>query len=494
MAWSVSNIKNYLAISTESLRYRIFLSMFAILLLSSLIILIITIFQYREESIDYNIKRLERKEKALKRNIGYVLKKTTYPVSTNQITNIFRDEIFMLSQIHNLDLELYDLEGRLLLSTFVDMSSDSVIYTIPPSIIDSLDARPDKSFRLFESISKGNYYSAYSYITDEKFKPVAILHIPYKKKEDFYQYEMNEFLKRIAGVYIFLILLAIIISFYLSKSIIRTLSVIGDKLRSMDILGKNKKIEVKKLPLELRPIVDAYNQMVDKLDESTRKLIQAEKESAWREMAKQIAHEIKNPLTPMKLSIQSLQYSFRPDDPAAGQKIKDFTEMMLEQIEAMDRIANTFSDFTKISELNIEDENIVDMVKNTAMLFPDYVEVQYPRDEIRLKLDKTKIKQALINILKNAVQALSETPEPQIIINVEEQSRFVRISIQDNGPGIPKELMDKIFDPYFTTKSGGTGLGLAIVKRIIESHGGSVEVEVKAGKGTKFIIILPKNK
>ncbi len=467
--------------------------MFAILLLSSLIILAITVLQYREESIEYNIKRLARKEKALKRNIDYILRKTTYPVSTEQITNIFRDEIFMLSKIHNLDLEMYDLEGRLLLSTFVDMSSDSVIYTIPPHVIDSLDAHPDKSYRLFESIAKGNYYSAYSYITDEKFKPIAILHIPYKKKEDFYKYEMSEFLQRIAGVYIFLILLAIIISFYLSKNIIRSLSVIGNKLRSMDILGKNKKIEVRKIPLELRPIVDAYNQMVEKLDESTRKLIQAEKESAWREMAKQIAHEIKNPLTPMKLSIQSLQYSFRPEDPGAEQKIKEFTEMMLEQIEAMDRIANTFSDFTKISELKISEENIVDLVKNTAMLFPDYVEVKFDREEIRMKIDKTKIKQALINIIKNAVQALSETPHPQIIIDVKEQNRHVKISIEDNGPGIPEELLDKIFDPYFTTKSGGTGLGLAIVKRIIESHGGKIEVKVTSGKGTKFIIILPKN-
>ncbi len=471
---------------TNSLRYKIFISMLGILVLSSLIIIVISVIQYKEEAKDYNLKRLARKERALKESVKLVLRRTTYPVTTKNLPLIFNEEIHHIANVHNLNLEIYDLEGHLLTSSLLGFGKDTVMNIIPPQILDSLYKSPDKNLKIYRKGLNGEYISAYSIITDSKFKPLGILHIPYLSKSKFYESEMKEFLKRLAQVYIFLIIIAIFASFYLSKFITKSHNIIGEQLKKTDILS-NQKIELSRIPEELKPLVDAYNEMVDKLDESRKKLIQAERESAWKEMAKQVAHEIKNPLTPMRLSIEHFTATYNPADPAQKEKLQEFADMLIEQIDIMDRIARTFSDFTKISDIKLQYDNLTDTIQKAVMLYGHIASCDCPED-IYTYFDKTRINQVMVNLIKNSIQAEAS----KIQVRMSDLGYLIRIEVEDNGTGIDEETIEHIFEPKFTTKSGGTGLGLAIVKRIIESHGGNIQVETHAGKGTKFTIFIPK--
>jgi signal transduction histidine kinase len=465
--------------------------MLGILILSSVIIFFTSTLQYKEEAKDYNIKRLERKEKALKESIRIILRNTTYPVTTDNIPLIFKEQIHEIANIHNLNFEFYDLDGHLLISSAPMFGKDTMMHMIPVEILDKLARTPGKRITVEENTVTGNMISSYSYVNDLKFKPIAILHIPYKKKSDFYQSELKEFLYRLAKIYLFLIIIAIFVSYWLSKNITKSLTVISDRLKSTDIEAKNQKIKVKRLPEELMPLIDSYNQMVDKLEKSTRHLIKMEKEAAWGEMARQIAHEIKNPLTPMRLSIEHFLQTYRPGDPDNEEKIRQFSEMMLEQVEVLNRIAQSFSDYTRISDLDLQRDNLVETVRNTVMLFPGHAVFESPEEEIYIFYDKTRIKQALTNLLRNAIQAADDDRFLRVRVKLYRMGNRVFIEVEDNGTGIPEDILKHIFEPKFTTKSKGTGLGLSIVKRIIESHGGDILVETYQDKGTKFILILP---
>ncbi len=475
----------------QSLRYKIFISILIILIVSSLVIFITSVIQYREEAKDYNLRRLERKEKALRESVNLIIRNTTFPVKTENIPLIFKEHIHQIANIHNLNFEIYDLQGRLLISSVTGFGKDTVFNFIPPDILSQLEKQPDKKLKIEEKNIKGDLISAYSYITDLKFKPIGILYIPYESRQEFYQYEIREFLSRLAKIYLVLILLAVGISFFISKNITKSLSIISDHIKKTDIVSKNQKLEIKNVPEELTPLIDSYNQMVEKLERNTKRLIQIEKESAWGEMARQIAHEIKNPLTPMRLSIEHFIYTFQPDNPENPEKVRQFGNMLLEQIDALNHIAQAFSDYTKISDLKLEYDNLIETIQNTIRLFPKNVEFKSDLDSLYMYYDKTRIKQALVNLIRNALQAGEENQEVKVKIKVYQLQSKVFVEIEDNGTGIPEEILDHIFEPKFTTKSSGTGLGLSIVKRIIESHGGDILIETHQGKGTKFILILP---
>ncbi len=475
----------------RSLRYKIFIYMLLILMLSSLVIIIVSVIQYKEEAKDYNLRRLARKEQALRQSINLVLRRTIFPVTTENIPVILKDEIHHIANIHNLNFELYDLDGRLLISSVTGFGKDTLMHFVPPDILSQLAKTKDKKLKIERKSVRGDFISAYSYITDLKYKPIAVLHIPYEARSEFYEYEMQEFLARIGKVYIFLIILAVLISFLISKNITKSLSVISEKLKTMDIVQNKQKLKMEKLPEELLPLIEAYNQMVDKLDASTKQLIKMEKESAWGEMARQVAHEIKNPLTPMRLTIEHFIHTYDPDAPDRDIKLRQFGEMLMEQIDALNRIAQSFADYTRISDLKLEYDNIVEAIRNVVMLFPNDVELETREDEIYTYFDKTRLQQAFINLIRNSIQAAKEDEKVKVKIRVYKQANKVFIEVEDNGTGIPDEILQHIFEPKFTTKSSGTGLGLSIVKKIVESHEGDIIVETYQGKGTKFILILP---
>ena len=243
-------------------------------------------------------------------------------------------------------------------------------------------------------------------------------------------------------------------------------------------------------------LVREYNHMVDQLAVSAEKLARSERESAWREMAKQIAHEIKNPLTPMKLSVQQLQRSTEKDPENQKKSIRQIAQTLIDQIDHLSTIATEFSNFAQMPRTNNEEVNLQEKIMKISELFRNTEQMEIETD-FDLKnpavvfADREQITRVFINLLKNAIQSIPEDREGKIGIRLETDEWLARVKVMDNGKGIPDEMGDKLFQPNFTTKSSGMGMGLAIVKSIVENAGGTIRYETELGKGTTFIIELP---
>jgi nitrogen fixation/metabolism regulation signal transduction histidine kinase len=233
--------------------------------------------------------------------------------------------------------------------------------------------------------------------------------------------------------------------------------------------------------------------MVDELEKSAIKLAQSEREEAWREMAKQVAHEIKNPLTPMRLTVQSFQRKFDPTDPNVKQKMNDYSETLIQQIDTMSAVASAFSNFASMPAQQNETLNVVEVVELAMDIFnEEYIEFHRDSPEIISKIDRTQLIRIITNLAKNAIQSIPEQQENKsIIVSVKKELNNVLITVADNGIGIQPKDIDRIFEPKFTTKSSGMGLGLGIIKNIIENYKGTITFETEFGKGTTFIVSLP---
>ncbi|MCT8339250.1 ATP-binding protein [Flavobacteriaceae bacterium TK19130] len=469
--------------------------MILLVLLASILIAAVTVYQYREEAKDYHRERLQRKEAAIRENIQYVLEKTTYPVETGKIPLIFKDEIYKIKEIHNLELYLYDLEGNLLKSSKASFIRDSTIQQMPDYALQAIRTAPDKRFvEKFEEAGQ-DYQSSYSYITDNYFKPLAILNLPYIEDDDFINKEMNEYLSRLGAAYLVMLIVAIVLAYFLSKYITRSLNEISDKINETRLDKKNKRIFIQNTTEEIATVVTAYNSMIDKLENSAAKLAASEREAAWREMAKQVAHEIKNPLTPMRLTVQSFERKFDRNDPEVESKLREYSNTLIQQIDTMSSIASAFSNYAKMPAQQDETLNVVKITKLALDIFNEsYIYFHSEEDEIIAKFDRTQLIRVITNLVKNSIQAIeqAETPDPRVEVSVVSESMMVAVLVADNGIGIAEENLEKVFEPKFTTKSSGMGLGLAMVKNIVETYGGSISVSSATDKGTVFTVRFPK--
>lgn len=233
--------------------------------------------------------------------------------------------------------------------------------------------------------------------------------------------------------------------------------------------------------------------MIDELEESAVQLARSEREQAWREMAKQVAHEIKNPLTPMRLTVQNFQRKFNPEDENIHSKLDEYSKTLIQQIDTMSSIASAFSNFAKMPAQQNETLNVVYIVKLALEIFnEDYIVFTSEKEEIIAKLDRTQLIRVVTNLVKNAIQAMPENQEPKININVFTDNGNVIITVADNGSGVSDENLDKVFEPKFTTKTSGMGLGLAMVKNIVETYKGTISFNTEKDKGTVFKVTLPK--
>lgn len=476
-----------------SLRIRIFLSMIVLILIASVLMASISIIQFKNEAKEYHQERLDRKENAIKEHINYVLSNTTYPLTQNNLPYIFKDKIHELADIHNLDLNIYSLDGKLLKSSKGSFSVDTVSPTIPKYILKLVQSSIEKRYVDIKSIDGIKNRSSYSQIKDDKFKPLGILNIPYVEDDGFYEEELQNFLIKLSQVYSFMLIIAFALAYFLASYITKSLKTISDKINETNLDQKNEKIVIEANSREINSLISAYNKMVDKLEESATKLAQSEREQAWREMAKQVAHEIKNPLTPMRLTVQSFQRKFDPNDPNLNQKLNDYSKTLIQQIDTMSAVASAFSNFASMPAQQNESLNVVDVVELALDIFnEDFIVFESEKDEIITKLDRTQLIRIITNLVKNAIQAIpEEQPEKQVIVSVKEVKQDVLIIVKDNGTGIEFENREHIFEPKFTTKNSGMGLGLGIIKNIIENYKGTITFETEPGKGTIFIVSLP---
>ncbi len=477
-----------------SLRVRIFFAMILLILIASALIAIVTIYQYNQEAHNYHQDRLDRKEEGIKRSIDFALRETTYPVETDKVPLIFKEEIYKIAAVHKLQINFYDLDGELLRTSKASLELDSIPKCLTAGVLNALANSSKHSFVNTTKVNEDVYLSSYIYITDLKFKPLFILNIPYLENDEFLNRQLNEFLLRLGFAYIFMVFVAILIAYQLSKYITKSLKTISDKINETRLERRNKKINVHSSSEEIETLVNSYNSMIDELEESAVKLATSEREQAWREMAKQVAHEIKNPLTPMRLSVQSFQRKFDPQDPNIHQKVDEYSKTLIQQIDMMSSIASAFSNFAKMPAQQNELLNVVEVTRLALDIFSeDYIAFSSEKEEIIAKFDRTQLIRVITNLVKNAIQAVPETQEnKQVNVRVFDENQHIFITVSDNGIGITKELGEKIFEPKFTTKSSGMGLGLGMVKNIVETYNGTITFTSEIGKGTIFTVVFPK--
>lgn len=482
-------------IRTQSLRSRIFISMLLLVILASILIAAVTVYQYREEAEDYHRERLQRKEHNIRENIGFVLDDTTFPVETEYIPIIFKKKIFEIKATHNLELYLYDLEGNLLVSSKASFIKDPRAGKIHDYIMEGLQTSQTRSF-VEEFQEEGQQYqSSYTYITDNYFKPIAILNLPYIEDDGFIKKELKESLTRLGMAYLFMMGIAIAFAYFLSKFITRSVNEVSEKITETRLDKRNKKINVSNAPEEISTLINAYNGMIDELENSAAQLAASEREAAWREMAKQVAHEIKNPLTPMRLTVQSFQRKFDPTDADIQHKVNEYSNTLIQQIDTMSNIASAFSNYAKMPAQKDETLNVVKIIKLALDIFNEpYIYFFSDEEEIIAKFDRSQLIRVITNLVKNSIQAIDqEQPvEPRVEVRVIEEESNVAITVMDNGVGVSEENKEKVFEPKFTTKSSGMGLGLAMVKNIVETYGGSIRLTSEEQTGTTFTVRFPK--
>ncbi|MEZ4810001.1 MAG: ATP-binding protein [Allomuricauda sp.] len=467
--------------------------MILLVVIASVLIAGITIYQYREQSKDYHENRLERKEEQILQSISYALRETTYPVTEENLEYIFMDEIYKIADVQNVNFNIYDLEGSLVKSSRPSFEADSISNCLDAEILNNLLISPNRRYVEEKSAAGDNFKASYTYINDNMFKPIGIMNLPYFEDNSFNVKELREFLFRLAGVYLLMLLSAIILAYFVSKYITRSLQTVSDKMKRTNLTQRNEKIYIENPGEEIGQLVDSYNRMIDELEESAVKLARSEREQAWREMAKQVAHEIKNPLTPLRLTVQSFERKFDPKDPMAQSKIREFSKSLIQQIDTMSNIAGAFSNFANMPAQQNETLNVVKIVKLALEIFnEDYIHFISDEKEIIAKLDRTQLIRVVTNLVKNAIQAVPDVESPRILVTVASEGDTVKISVADNGVGISDDLKYKIFEPKFTTKSSGMGLGLGMVKNIVENYKGNIDFTSQVGKGTVFTIKFPK--
>lgn len=396
------------------------------------------------------------------------------------------------------DINLYDLNGTLLASSRPKLFNEGIISRqMDEKAFYQIRFLQKSEFIQDEKIGELDYHSAYIPFKNKSGDVLAYLNLPYFAKQDTLEDEISSFLVALINIYVFLFAFSLVAALFISNAITRPLQYIQAMLSRVELGKTNKPIEYTGKD-EIGRLVKVYNDKVAELEKSAELLARSERESAWREMAKQVAHEIKNPLTPMKLSVQHLQRALKEDHNNQEELLRRFTQTMVEQIDALSAIASEFSHFAKMPKANNEPLNLTTIIENALLLFKETPGVKFifktDLPQALVFADKEQLQRVFINLLQNSVQAIPPEKEGIIKISLDKKtsssgeiSSFI-VRIEDNGTGINPEQMDKIFSPNFTTKTTGMGLGLAMVKNIIESLEGKIWFETQMGTGTTFFV------
>ena len=405
------------------------------------------------------------------------------------------DHLLMLSHVFFADINLFSPEGNLLASSRSRIYDEGLVSEYMDPVARNQMTYQNKSFFVQkEQIGSLEYLSAYLPLNNNNNETLAYINLPYFARESELRYEASTFLVTFININLLLLVLAIVIAFSISNYVTRPLQFIRENLSQVKLGKTNQKIDWYRND-EIGNLVKEYNRMIDELEISAELLAKDERESAWREMAKQVAHEIKNPLTPMKLSVQYLQKAYKDRVDDWEERLDGFTNTMIEQIDSLSLIASEFSDFAKLPSNNNSKIELNSFIPDVVKLYKDFdkvkIKLNIQEQKMIIYADSKQMLRVFNNIIKNAIQSYNKDETAFIFIECVKEGSQAVIKVKDEGCGIPPEQQDKIFNPYFTTKTGGLGLGLAMVKNIVESFNGAVTFETQTNSGTTFIIRLP---
>jgi len=399
-----------------------------------------------------------------------------------------------LAASYSSDLVLYDRYGSLLITTQPRIYEYGLIAKrMNSSAYINLNSLQMSKYINGEVIGDLNYTAAYAPLKNAKGEILAFLQFPYFSNQLDYKERISSLLNVMINIYALILIGIGLFAIFIARQITNPLNFIQLSLSKTMYGKKNEPIQWDRDD-EIGALIKEYNNMIADLEDSARRLAQSERESAWREMAKQVAHEIKNPLTPLKLGLQLLEKSWREKDPKFDQKFERFSHSFVEQIESLSSIASEFSAFAKMPDTHIERVDIFEVISQAVTIFKQMEDFKIvfnaPAEPFFISADKDQLLRSFNNVLKNAIEAVPPGRFGVIEISYELHDKGILILVKDNGNGIPENMREKIFEPNFTTKSSGTGLGLVFVKNSIENAGGKVWFETAPGMGTTFFISL----
>jgi signal transduction histidine kinase len=401
-----------------------------------------------------------------------------------------------LSNIFNTDINLYDVNGYLIATSRPEIFFRNLTSTrINKMAWISLNDLNVSEYYHREKIGRLEYLSAYIPFYNNDDKILAYLNLPYFRIQSVLAQEISNLVVAVLNFTLLLILVTMGIAVVISGRLTAPLSMLGKGLASVSLGRKTEHLSYEAKD-EIGELVRQYNRMVDELEESAKKLANSEREYAWREMARQIAHEIKNPLTPMKLNVQQLLKSWKDRVSGFDEKLEIFAKNQIEYIDNLSSIATAFSSFAKMPAANPVNVDLIEQLKVTLDIFRDADRINFnvhwpPEKKLVIYADREQINGIFSNLIKNSIQSIPSGKTGIIDVIVEVRKDKAVVSIGDNGTGIPVELQNRLFTPNFTTKSSGTGLGLSIVKKYVETAGGRVWFESETDHGTIFFVELP---
>ena len=474
-------------------------SIISILLLSLVLIgggtIYFSIEQYQKKNYDNISEKIQSVYIELDHKLAYEESLNSY-WSSDSYENL--DQLLLkFSDVFYTDINLYNPMGDLIATSRPEIFERELTGTkIDPLAFYKMTIDKKAEFVHHENIGKLRYLSAYVPFMNANNKLLAYLNLPYFTKENLIRQEVTTLAVAIINIYVLLILITVTVAIFISDTITKPLRLLQERFGQIKLLKNHELIEYRGSD-EVANLVSEYNRMVQELQKSAELLAKSERESAWRQMARQIAHEIKNPLTPMRLTIQHLQRAWKDKKENYTEIQKKVTNTLIEQIDNLSKIASEFSNFAQMPKANNQKIDLNETINNSISLFTNSsdIKINYASEVNRpvyIYADKEQISRVFINLFNNAIQSIPEDRNGKIDVVLEELNEVAIIKIKDNGRGIPDEVKDKLFVPNFTTKSSGMGLGLAIIKNIIENIQGRISFTTSLGKGTTFILELPE--
>jgi two-component system nitrogen regulation sensor histidine kinase NtrY len=476
MKWFYSSLKN-----------RFYISILALVVFSLVVIGTTTFYFFKSQNTQYHLKRIQRKERTVTSSLQYFLNDLN-PSQVNEfITKEFDYKVREISDVNSLPIIIYNLSGELLINTNDTIFQEKFnSISLPKKLLKKLNNEPIG--RIVQPNLNGDINS-YSYAFNKMNQKMVIINSAYHTSNFSNKTELWGFLERLLTVFFLLFLGAGILAYFLSTYITKSLAAVSQKIKSVEIGDNNERLNWKNND-EIGILVTAYNEMLNKLEISKEQLAQNERQNAWREMAKQVAHEIKNPLTPMKLSVQHLSRSLLLAEKSDEKTIKDFQSKMVQQINVLSEIADEFSNYAELPKGNMKEVDLLKILKKIINLFKHENQVIFKlninnTNSFKILGDENQLIRVFNNLIQNSLQAMHN--KGLIEINCIKTSANLVVHFMDDGPGIPLEIHQKIFEPKFTTKSKGKGLGLALVWQIISNHNAKISISSNS-KGAHFII------
>jgi signal transduction histidine kinase len=409
------------------------------------------------------------------------------------ISKPLESKLARLSSVFKTDIFVYDSDGFLIASSRPKLFAYGLIGEhMNSKAMDALIGKNQSYFSHQDQIGKLTYRSAYLPIMNHSRKQIGFVNLQLFGQQEAYEQQIENFFKATINVFILLLAISVFIALVVSNWLIGPLQVVARSVRNLELGKNNQKISYQNDD-EIGALVKAYNDKLAELEQAAKQIVRSERESAWRDLAQQIAHEIKNPLTPMKLNIQHLLRKMESKDANAQQLAQESLPNLIEQIDALARMANEFARFAKLPEPQFERIELNSFIAQTVVLFDkenELIAFERSEDNFWILADKDMLHQVFHNLLLNAQQAIDLSKTPRIEVRVSQKNQRVEIEIKDNGIGISSEQQSRIFTPYFTTKSSGSGIGLSVVRQIIEKHNGTIRFKSQLKKGTSFFIEL----